>query len=44
MAINEHHTILFIPGEDKYKYGEVIEEMKSLESGVSGSYWAANHL
>jgi len=28
-AIEEHHTILFMLGADKYKYGKLIEEMKN---------------
>ena len=28
-AIEEHHTILFILGANKYKYGKLIEEMKN---------------
>ena len=28
-AIEEHHTILFLLGADKYKYGKLIEDMKN---------------
>jgi len=29
-AIEEHHTILFILGANKYKYGKLIEDMKMI--------------
>ena len=28
-AIEEHHAIIFLLGADKYKYGNLIEDMKN---------------